>query len=194
MIKLGNFKSGELYIYSKVTKLGKSKPNNITDKDRTYLQYYFFPDDHIILSASSFRGFIPRNLVVRTVTTDDEESADSELVKLPHSLISEITDSAAKELKEVSKRVSSVFVSNVIRLTWKFYMSKQIHVGKNRISEVRFHIGLGIMVFNATLTQNTVSHVKIAQFCHFAIYIQLARFKIPQFYHTKIFKTIVKDN
>jgi hypothetical protein len=41
-------------------------------------------------------------------------------------------------------------------------MSEQIHVGKNRISEVRFHIGLGIMVFNATLTQNTVSHVKIA--------------------------------
>jgi hypothetical protein len=44
--------------------------------------YYFFPDDHIILSASSFRGFIPRNLVVRTVTTDDEESADSELVTI----------------------------------------------------------------------------------------------------------------
>jgi len=122
-----------------------------TNLSDVIIRIIFFSDDHIILSASSFRGFIPRNLVVRTVTTDDEESADSELVKLPHSLISEITDSAAKELKEVSKRVSSVFVSDVIRF-------------------------------------------RFTQFCHFAIYIQLARFKIPQFYHIKIFKTIVKDD
>ena len=80
------------------------------------------------MSASSFRGFIPRNLVVRTVTTDDEESADSELVKLPHSLISEITDSAAKELKEVSKRVSSVFVSNVIRFRFTQFCHFAIYI------------------------------------------------------------------
>lgn len=91
-----------------------------------------FTDDHIILSASSFRGFIPRNLVVRTVTTDDEESADSELVKLPHSLISEITDSAAKELKEVSKKVSAVYVGDDIRFRFTqfchfaIYTSRQI--------------------------------------------------------------------
>ncbi|XP_052074292.1 peripheral-type benzodiazepine receptor-associated protein 1-like isoform X13 [Mytilus californianus] len=66
-------------------------------------------NDHMILNASDFRGFIPRNLVVRTVNTDNQESADSEVVKLPHSLISEITDSAAKELvsKDKSKKTPS---------------------------------------------------------------------------------------
>ncbi|XP_071178965.1 peripheral-type benzodiazepine receptor-associated protein 1-like isoform X33 [Mytilus edulis] len=66
-------------------------------------------NDHMILNASDFRGFIPRNLVVRTVNTDNQESTDSEVVKLPHSLISEITDSAAKELvsKDKSKKTPS---------------------------------------------------------------------------------------
>ena len=64
------------------------------------------------MSASNFRGFIPRNLVVRTVTTDDEESTDSELVKLPHSLISEITDSAAKDI--VTKNKTKVRMTKVI--------------------------------------------------------------------------------
>lgn len=66
----------------------------------------------MILNASDFRGFIPRNLIVRTVTTDDKESSDSEVVKLPHSLISEITDCAAKEMvsKDKSKKVLNGFL------------------------------------------------------------------------------------
>ncbi|CAC5408321.1 BZRAP1 [Mytilus coruscus] len=68
-------------------------------------------NDHMILNASDFRGFIPRNLVVRTVNTDNQESADSEVVKLPHSLISEITDSAAKELVTKDKSKKTPFPS-----------------------------------------------------------------------------------
>ncbi|KAK3585385.1 hypothetical protein CHS0354_004665 [Potamilus streckersoni] len=63
-------------------------------------------NDHIVLSANDFQGFIPKVLMVRTLTSDGIESVDSETVKLPHSLIKEITAGAAKTLAtEVSHKV-----------------------------------------------------------------------------------------
>ncbi|KAK3083880.1 hypothetical protein FSP39_004557 [Pinctada imbricata] len=62
-------------------------------------------NDHIILGSEDFRGFIPRQLMLRTVTTDNTESADSEIVKLPQALINEITEGAAKVItKERSNK------------------------------------------------------------------------------------------
>ncbi|XP_055995650.1 peripheral-type benzodiazepine receptor-associated protein 1-like isoform X20 [Ostrea edulis] len=55
-------------------------------------------NDHIILSADDFLGFIPRQLLVRTVTADKTESSNSDTIKLPQSLIQEITDGAAKNV------------------------------------------------------------------------------------------------
>ncbi|KAL3858376.1 hypothetical protein ACJMK2_012967, partial [Sinanodonta woodiana] len=63
-------------------------------------------NDHIVLGANDFQGFIPKVLMVRTLTSDGKESVDSETVKLPHSLIKEITAGAAKTLAaEVSHKV-----------------------------------------------------------------------------------------
>ncbi|XP_062590789.1 peripheral-type benzodiazepine receptor-associated protein 1-like isoform X4 [Saccostrea cucullata] len=55
-------------------------------------------NDHIILSADDFQAFIPKQLLVRTVTVDKTESSNSDPIKLPHSLIQEITDGAAKRV------------------------------------------------------------------------------------------------
>ncbi|XP_033748988.1 peripheral-type benzodiazepine receptor-associated protein 1-like isoform X11 [Pecten maximus] len=55
-------------------------------------------NDHIILSANDFLGFIPKQLLVRTVTRDGQESAESQLVRLPQTLIREITAGAAKSI------------------------------------------------------------------------------------------------
>ncbi|XP_060079138.1 peripheral-type benzodiazepine receptor-associated protein 1-like [Ylistrum balloti] len=55
-------------------------------------------NDHIILSAKDFLGFIPKQLLVRTVTRDGQESAESQLVRLPQTLIKEITAGAAKSI------------------------------------------------------------------------------------------------
>ncbi|KAJ8312521.1 hypothetical protein KUTeg_009894 [Tegillarca granosa] len=52
--------------------------------------------DYIVLRCDDFRGFIPKQLMVRTLTSDNKESIDSESVKLPQSLIKEITADAAK--------------------------------------------------------------------------------------------------
>ncbi|XP_078338451.1 peripheral-type benzodiazepine receptor-associated protein 1-like isoform X7 [Crassostrea virginica] len=53
-------------------------------------------NDHIILHADDFQGFIPKQLLVRTVTVDKTESSNSDTIKLPHTLIQEITNGAAK--------------------------------------------------------------------------------------------------
>lgn len=58
----------------------------------------FSPDDHIILHADDFQGFIPKQLLVRTVTVDKTESSNSDTIKLPHTLIQEITNGAAKNI------------------------------------------------------------------------------------------------
>ena len=72
-------------------------------------KFSFISDDHIILNSDDFRGFIPRQLVVRTVTDDNRESCDSETVKLPQSLISEITEGAAKTVsKDTPNKVVQV--------------------------------------------------------------------------------------
>ncbi|XP_069134762.1 RIMS-binding protein 2-like [Argopecten irradians] len=55
-------------------------------------------NDHIILSADDFLGFIPKQLLVRTVTRDGQESAESQLIRLPQTLIREITAGAAKSI------------------------------------------------------------------------------------------------
>lgn len=61
-----------------------------------------FSDDHIILSADDFQGFIPKQLLVRTVTADKTESSNSDSIKLPQALIQEITDGAAKNVTKDS--------------------------------------------------------------------------------------------
>ena len=60
--------------------------------------YFSFSDDHIILNADDFHGFIPKQLLVRTVTADKSESSNSDTIKLPQSLIQEITDGAVKNV------------------------------------------------------------------------------------------------
>ncbi|XP_065934810.1 RIMS-binding protein 2 isoform X12 [Magallana gigas] len=59
-------------------------------------------NDHIILSADDFQGFIPKQLLVRTVTADKTESSNSDSIKLPQALIQEITDGAAKNVTKDS--------------------------------------------------------------------------------------------
>nr|XP_034336697.1 RIMS-binding protein 2-like isoform X2 [Crassostrea gigas] len=54
-------------------------------------------NDHIILSADDFQGFIPKQLLVRTVTADKTESSNSDSIKLPQALIQEITDGAGQK-------------------------------------------------------------------------------------------------
>ena len=51
-----------------------------------------------MLSSDDFRGFIPKQLTVRTITKDRKESTDSEVVRLPQNLIQEITAGAAKAI------------------------------------------------------------------------------------------------
>ncbi|XP_071093923.1 RIMS-binding protein 2-like isoform X8 [Haliotis cracherodii] len=64
-------------------------------------------NDHIVLGAEDFQGFIPKQLTVRTLTVDRKESADSSVVRLPHNLIKEVTARAAKTVaSEVMSRSS----------------------------------------------------------------------------------------
>ena len=58
----------------------------------------FIADDHAVLMSDDFRGFIPKQLTVRTVTKDGKESTDSEVVRLPQNLIQEVTAGAAKAI------------------------------------------------------------------------------------------------
>ncbi|KAL8619156.1 hypothetical protein ACOMHN_019428 [Nucella lapillus] len=53
-------------------------------------------DDHMVLAREDFRGCIPKQLTVRTATVDQQESADSALVFLPHNLVREVTTATAR--------------------------------------------------------------------------------------------------
>ncbi|XP_067682714.1 RIMS-binding protein 2-like isoform X5 [Haliotis asinina] len=70
-------------------------------------------NDHIVLGAEDFKGFIPKQLTVRTLTVDRKESTDSSIVRLPHNLIKEVTAKAAKNVaSEVMARSSHMHRSS----------------------------------------------------------------------------------
>lgn len=52
---------------------------------------FLVSDDHSILTAEDFRGFVPKELSVSTITKDGVESSHSEVVRLQQNLIKEIT-------------------------------------------------------------------------------------------------------
>ena len=71
-------------------------------------------DDHVILTANDFNGYIPNELVVRSFTKDLVESGNSEVVRLPQVLIKEITVGAAKTIateavKKVTKNIYMMY-------------------------------------------------------------------------------------
>ena len=71
-----------------------------------------FLDDHSILTSEDFRGFVPKELYVSTVSKAGEESSKSELVRLPHNLIKELTAGAvtgSADMKKVRVRDYSHF-------------------------------------------------------------------------------------
>jgi hypothetical protein len=79
-----------------------------------------FSDDHIILNADDFHGFIPKQLLVRTVTADKTESSNSDTIKLPQSLIQEITDGAAKNVTKDTPTKKTVKVRRIyLCFNWK---------------------------------------------------------------------------
>lgn len=69
--------------------------------------FSLFPDDHSILTAEVFRGFVPKELHVSTITKEVVKSCPSEVVRLPANLIKEITIGAVEGFGDMKKvRVS----------------------------------------------------------------------------------------
>lgn len=74
-------------------------------------------DDHMVLRSDDFRGFVPKQLTVRTLTSDNEESLDSDIAFLPQNLVKEVMATAVKSKEPeitvkliVSQKQNKVFI------------------------------------------------------------------------------------
>lgn len=66
------------------------------------------PDDHMVLEGEDFKGSAPKQLTVRTATADQLESVDSAAVRLPQSLIKEVTVGTARSMASEAVRAANL--------------------------------------------------------------------------------------